>query len=203
MSLSIMTTNGEIHVPTSFMGGVFDEILNKINDLEIDLREKIKQAQESASEGINKADNAQNTANNAMPYSRITNSGSINAFGQYAVDGVHLNAGVQGTIMNHIMNIINKLNLVSISDNQNICSYYDDTPGSSYEDCLRNKCLNIRAKGRGGAFLISGGWQGYEHGASIGFSNADRIFLLNISSNDCGIYVLEPGQASGSFHRLY
>lgn len=182
---------------------MFDEILNKINDLEIDLREKIKQAQESASEGINKANSAQNTANNAMPYSRITNSGSINAFGQYAIDGVHLNASVQGTMMNHITNIINKLNLVSISDGQNICAYYEDTPGSSYEDCLRNKCLNIRANGRGGAFLISGGWQGYEHGASIGFLNSDRIFLLNISLNDGGIYILEPGQTAGLFHRLY
>lgn len=171
--------------------------------MEIDLREKIKQAQESASEGINKANSAQNTANNAMPYSRITNSGSINAFGQYAIDGVHLNASIQGTMMNNITNIINKLNLVSISDGQNICVYYDDTPGNSYEDCLRNKCLNIRSKNRSGVFFVPGGWAGYAYGVSIGFCCDARVYLINLTQNNFGTYVLGPGQTSGSFHRLY
>ena len=206
-----MATIGTLGTNKSLLligGGAISQLNQELENQVNLLTQKINTAQTTANNAKTAAANAQTTANNALPKSNLTNSGSITGFGNYAVDGVHLNASVNGSLANLIAKAnqaiatLNSKVTWDASGASSIKVIYYDTPASSYEEHLRLKCIKIRDMGEG-CYLIPGGWQNVGYGASIGFVVGGKsTYLLNISetgNRPVAAYILRNGENYGTY----
>lgn len=185
--------------------------LEKINQKESDLIEQINVLKSQDNTLSTKITNVETTANAAMPKANITNSAAINTFGTHAIDGVHLNPTVEGSIMYHVLHhgtYIDKiLNKVRWDDynSSNIRVVYHDTPGSSYEDHLLNKCKWIQSQGEG-IYLMPGGWRDVGYGGTICWYIGPLIMLFNINQSNGGrvaCYLYNTVNETKQFIKLY